>query len=128
MTQPKVYFTKEHEWVRLMEGDMVRVGITEHASDQLGDIVFVDYTAGLKEVTAGEEIITVESVKSVSEVYTPVTGTIVKQNGLLDENPEMVNDSPFEEGWMVEITLSNPGELEDLLSQEEYDALVEEEE
>lgn len=128
MTQSKIYFTKEHEWVCVVRDQTVRVGITEHASNQLGDIVFVDYTAGLKEVTAGEEIITVESVKSVSEVYTPVTGMIVKQNELLDESPEIVNDSPLDEGWMVEITLANPAELESLLSQEEYDALVEEEE
>ncbi|UJF16496.1 glycine cleavage system protein GcvH [Jeotgalibaca sp. MA1X17-3] len=128
MTQPKIYFTKEHEWVSLVGENTVRVGITEHASNQLGDIVFVDYTAGLKEVTAGEEIITVESVKSVSEVYTPVTGMIVKQNESLDENPEVVNDSPLDEGWMVEITLANPAELEGLLSQEEYNTLVEEEE
>lgn len=128
MTQSKIYFTKEHEWVCLVGENTVRVGITEHASNQLGDIVFVDYTVGLKEVTAGEEIITVESVKSVSEVYTPVTGVIVKQNESLDENPEIVNDSPLKEGWMVEITLANPAELEGLLSEEEYNTLVEEEE
>ena len=128
MTDKKRYFTKEHEWVQPIGDETVRVGITKHASEELGDIVFIDFTAGLVEVEAGNELVTVESVKSVSEVYAPVSGTVVKQNEILEENPEVVNDSPLEEGWMVEMTLSNQDELEMLLSQEQYDALVEEKE
>lgn len=128
MTDKKRYFTKEHEWVQPIGDETVRVGITKHASEELGDIVFIDFTAGLVEVEAGNELVTVESVKSVSEVYAPVSGTVIKQNEILEENPEVVNDSPLEEGWMVEMTLSNQDELEMLLSQEQYDALVEEKE
>lgn len=128
MTEEKIYFTREHEWVKVIGEKRVRVGITEHAAQQLGDIVFVDFIAPLGDIAKGEEIVTVESVKSVSDVYAPVSGTIIQQNDMLTENPETVNESALEEGWMLEMELSDEAELEELLSREEYEMFVAEEE
>lgn len=128
MTEEKIYFTREHEWVKVIGEKRVRVGITEHAAQQLGDIVFVDFIAPLGDIAKGEEIVTVESVKSVSDVYAPVSGTITQQNDMLTENPETVNESALEEGWMLEMELSDEAELEELLSREEYEMFVAEEE
>lgn len=128
MADQKIYFTKEHEWVQLQEGQIVRVGITEHAAQQLGDIVFIEYLTDLEAVDQGEEAVTVESVKSVSDVYVPVSGKILKQNPELTEHPERVNESPLEDGWMFEMELSDLDELESLLSKEEYETMIAEEE
>lgn len=128
MTDKKTYYTKEHEWVTVVEENVVRIGITDHAQEQLGDIVFIDFTADLGEVAAGDEITTVESVKSVSDVYAPVSGTIVKQNEELNNAPETVNESPMGEGWMVEVKLSDASELEALMDLAAYNTFVEEEE
>ena len=123
------YYTKEHEWVEKITEDTVRIGITEHAAEQLGDIVFVDYVADLDaELAKGDEAVTVESVKSVSEVYAPVSGTIIKQNEALADAPETVNAEAFAGGWMYEMRLSDASELDELLSYEEYEAFVAEEE
>lgn len=128
MANEKTYYTKEHEWLQVVEGNKVRGGITEHAAQQLGDIVFVDYTAELGEVAKGDEVVTVESVKSVSDVYAPVSGTITQFNENLNENPEIVNDSAMAEGWMWEMEISDESQLEDLLSLGEYEAFLAEEE
>lgn len=128
MAEEKIYFTKEHEWVKVVGEKRVRIGITDHAAQQLGDIVFVDFTAPIGEIAKGEEAVTVESVKSVSDVYAPVSGTITEQNELLAENPETVNESAFEEGWMWEMEIGDEAELEELLSREEYETFVAEEE
>ncbi|CZR09281.1 glycine cleavage system protein GcvH [Trichococcus collinsii] len=123
------YYTKEHEWVEKITDDTVRVGITEHAAEQLGDIVFVDFVAELDaELAKGDEAVTVESVKSVSEVYAPVSGTVIKQNETLADAPETVNAEAFAGGWMYEMRLSNTSELDELLSYDEYEAFVAEEE
>ena len=92
------YYTKEHEWITVTEGKLARVGITDHAQNQLGDIVFIDFTADLGEINAEDEVLTVESVKSVSDVFAPVAGTIVAFNNTLDDSPETVNDSATDEG------------------------------
>lgn len=122
------YYTKEHEWMTLTEGKLARVGITDHAQDQLGDIVFIDFTADLADIDAEEEVLTVESVKSVSDVYAPVAGKIVAFNDALDDSPELVNESPTDEGWMFEIEVNDPADLEKLMNVEQYKAFLEEEE
>ncbi|MDE1549741.1 glycine cleavage system protein GcvH [Jeotgalibaca caeni] len=123
-----MYYTSEHEWLKMMDETTARVGITDHAQAQLGDIVFVDYTASIGEIAKGEEVVTVESVKSVSDVYAPVSGTITAFNDTLADRPETVNESAITEGWMFEMELSDLSELKSLLSLEQYEALLEEEE
>lgn len=127
MTDHKTYFTEEHEWVKVVEGNTARIGITDHAQEQLGDIVFIDYVADLGEVAKGDDIVTVESVKSVSDVYAPVSGTIMKQNDVLNDAPETINESAMVEGWMIELELSDLAELEELMDQAAYEAFVAEE-
>lgn len=128
MTEKKRYYTEEHEWVEVIDENAVRVGITEHAQEQLGDIVFVDYTSDLQEVAVGDDIVTVESVKSVSDVYAPVSGIVTKQNELLADAPETVNVSAMDQGWMIEMEISDPSELDRLMDEEAYQVFVAEEE
>jgi glycine cleavage system H protein len=116
-------YTKEHEWVRL-DGDVGTVGITDYAQDQLGDIVFVELPAAGKAVKQMEKFGEIESVKAVSELYSPVTGEVVEANPALAGSPERVNDDPYGEGWMLRIRLSDPGEIDKLLSAEEYDDFI----
>ena len=117
-------FTKEHEWAR-EEGDKVVVGITDYAQDQLGDVVFVGLPDPGTEVEAGEPLGEVESTKSVSDIYSPVTGVVVAKNDRLEEAPEAVNSDPYGEGWLVAIEPSD--DEPDLLSPQEYRKLVEDE-
>lgn len=127
MPEQKTYFTEEHEWVQVVEGNTVRIGITDHAQEQLGDIVFIDFIAELGEVAKGDDIVTVESVKSVSDVYAPVSGTITKQNEVLNDAPETINEAAMSEGWMVELELSDLEELEELMDLSAYETFVAEE-
>ena len=127
MAEQKTYFTEEHEWVQVVEGNTVRIGITDHAQEQLGDIVFIDFIAELGEVAKGDDIVTVESVKSVSDVYAPVSGTITKQNEVLNDAPETINEAAMSEGWMVELELSDLEELEELMDLSAYETFVAEE-
>ena len=127
MAEQKTYFTEEHEWVQVVEGNTVRIGITDHAQEQLGDIVFIDFIAELGEVAKGDDIVTVESVKSVSDVYAPVSGTITKQNEVLNDAPETINEAAMSEGWMVEFELSDLEELEELMDLSAYETFVAEE-
>ena len=118
-------YTKEHEWVR-DEGDgRLRIGITDYAQDALGDVVYVDVPDVGVEVTANEAFSEVESTKSVSEVFAPVSGSVVERNALLDEHPERVNDAPYGEGWIVVIRAADPVALGDLLDAAAYRAFVE---
>lgn len=117
-------FTKEHEWVLPVEGNKVRLGISDYAAEQLGDIVFVEVPELDSEVSVQEEIATVESVKSASEIYTPVSGKIVSVNEKLENAPETLNQSPFGAGWIAEIVLSDFEELNELMSFEAYQAYV----
>lgn len=119
-------YSKEHEWVRQLEGDRVRIGITDYAQDSLGDIVFVEVPENDDEVTANESMGTIESVKAVSELYSPVSGTVVAVNEELEDAPETINEQPFDKGWLVEVELSDPEELEALLNEEEYKAFIDE--
>lgn len=113
-------YTKEHEWVRDEGGGRVRVGITDFAQDSLGDVVYVDVPDLGTRVTANQPFSEVESTKSVSDVYAPVSGTVSERNPLLEEKPELVNDAPYGDGWLCVIELSDPAELEDLLGPAAY--------
>ena len=116
-------YTKEHEWVQL-SGDVGTVGITDYAQDQLGDIVFIDLPAAGTAVKQMDKFGEIESVKAVSELYSPVTGEVVEANTSLADNPQLVNDDPYGEGWMLRIRLNEPGEVDKLLSAQEYDDLI----
>lgn len=116
-------FTKDHEWISV-QGKTGTVGITQYAQAQLGDIVFVEVPAAGKAVKAGGEAAVVESVKAASEVYTPVSGTVVEGNAVLPDAPQTVNEDPQGTGWFFKIEISNPSELDGLMDQAAYDKYV----
>ena len=117
------YFTEEHEWIDV-DGDTGTVGISDYAQSQLGDIVFVDVPDEGKELTKGDEAAVVESVKAASDVYAPVSGAVIEANGALSEDPSLVNSDPEGDGWFFRLTLSDPGELEDLMDEDAYATFV----
>ena len=130
MMYPEDYrYTKEHEWVRV-DGDTGTIGITDHAQQELGDIVFVDFKYGRdtlkpgQHVEQGKSIGSVESVKAVSDIYSPVTGDVVEVNTTLAEAPEKLNADPHGEAWLVRVRLSNPGEMTNLLSASDYQTYI----
>ena len=125
MSEKGLLFTKDHEWVRV-QGKVVVVGITDYAQDELGDVVFVDLPSVGDQVEEGEGFAVVESVKAVSDIYAPVSGTIVKVNTELEDSPELINESPYDQGWIVEIELAEGTQLDDLMSEEEYEAFIKE--
>src|SRR3990172_1335052 len=116
-------YTKEHEWVRV-DGGAGTVGITDYAQDQLGDIVYVDLPDVGTQVTYLEKLGEIESVKAVSELFSPVSGEVVEVNGALTDKPELVNESPYGDGWMLRVRLSDPAELDNLLTAQQYDDYV----
>jgi len=116
-------YTKDHEWVRI-EGNEAFIGITEFAQRELGDIVYIDITSVGKEVAAEEVFGTVEAVKTVSDLFMPVTGTVAEVNPALDAQPELVNSDPYGDGWMVKVTLNNAADVEALLSADAYKSLI----
>ena len=116
-------YTDTHEWVKL-NGETAHVGITDHAQSELTDIVFVELPEVGKEVKKGDELCIVESVKSVSEIYAPVSGKIANINKKLEETPETINESPYYEGWLVEIELTNKSEIDKLLDVDSYKKLI----
>jgi len=116
-------YTKDHEWL-LVEGNTATVGITDFAQRELGDIVFIDINTKGKTLAAEEIFGTVEAVKTVSDLFLPVAGTITEINPALEGSPELVNSDPYGEGWMIKMTLSNPSDAEGLMSAEAYTALV----
>ncbi|WP_175615635.1 glycine cleavage system protein GcvH [Piscibacillus halophilus] len=127
MSLPKDYrYSKEHEWVKV-EGDKVRIGITEFAQDELGDIVFVELPEVGDELELDEPFGSVESVKTVSELYAPVSGKIVEINEELEDSPELVNESPFEKAWMVVVEPSDTSQIEGLMSADEYQEMTDSE-
>ena len=119
-------YTEEHEWV-MVEGDLAMIGITDFAQDALGDVVFVELPAVGTEVTTGKAFGVVESVKAVSDVYAPVSGTVEEINEELPDAPEIINTSPYGDGWMIKIRMSNPGELDGLMDAAVYQAHLAEE-
>jgi glycine cleavage system H protein len=116
-------YTKDHEWIRV-EGDDAYIGITEFAQRELGDIVYVDISSKGKEVAKEEVFGTVEAVKTVSDLFMPLTGTVNETNPALDSQPELVNTDPYGQGWMVKISIKNASEIDGLLSAEAYQTLV----
>ena len=121
-----LFYTKEHEWVRV-DGNKGVVGITDFAQDQLGDVVFVDLPQPNAKLTQNNTFGVVESVKTVSDLYVPISGKLTAVNKDLETQPEQVNKDPYGNGWMIEIELSDTGELEALLSSEKYSAFIQEE-
>ena len=121
MSPEDLQYTKDHEWVRA-EGEMVRVGVTDYAQEALGDIVFVTLPETGTHVTAGETCGEVESTKSVSDVYAPVTGTVVERNEALDGSPELVNSDPYGDGWMMAIRPDDGAPAEGLIDAGTYEA------
>jgi glycine cleavage system H protein len=119
-----VLYTAEHEWVRDVDADTVRVGITDYAQDSLGDIVYVQLPAVGDEVTAGAAMGELESTKSVSDLFAPLSGTVTASNDALESAPELCNTDPYGEGWVVELRVSDPAEREQLLSAADYEATV----
>lgn len=119
MIPSNLRYHKEHEWVRV-EGTQATIGISHFAQDALGDIVFIDLPKAGTKITAGQQIGEVESTKTTSTIYTPVSGTIAKVNADLKDHPEVVNSDPYGNGWMAVIDLSAPAEVEELLSADQY--------
>lgn len=119
-------YTKEHEWIR-EEGDTVVIGITDYAQDSLGEVVYVELPQDGGGVTKGEPFGVVESVKAVSDLYSPVSGTVTEVNDAIVDSPEAINDDPYGEAWMIRVELSNKTELKELLSADEYQKYIEEE-
>ncbi|PLR79314.1 glycine cleavage system protein H [Bacillus sp. V3-13] len=124
-TPNELRYSEEHEWVKV-EGENVRVGITDFAQSELGDIVFVELPEVGDEVTADEPFGSVESVKTVSELYAPISGTVVAVNEDLNDNPEFVNESPYEKAWMIVVKPSDSSEIDNLMSAEQYEAMTKE--
>jgi glycine cleavage system H protein len=124
VTPEDLRYTAQHEWVRPGAGSAVRIGITDYAQGQLGDIVFVQLPEVGTEVTPGEALGEVESTKSVSDVYAPLAGRVTARNEALEAQPELINSDPYGEGWMLEVEVSDPAALDGLLDAARYQALV----
>ena len=118
-----LFYSKEHEWARNDDG-VVTIGITDHAQSELGDVVFVELPEAGTSVRAGEPFGVVESVKSVSDLYSPVSGKVTEVNAVLESEPETVNSSPYDSGWMIKVECSDLSELDGLMSAEDYAGFV----
>ena len=125
-TPSDLKFLASHEWIRLGDDNIVVVGISDHAQEQLGDVVFVELPSIGDEVLSGDEAAVVESVKAASEVYTPLSGEVIEINEALEENPEFVNTSPYEDGWFFKLRVSdeNLGSIDSLMTAEEYSSML----
>ena len=117
------YYTEDHEWVEV-DGDVGTVGISDYAQGQLGDIVFVETPDEGKDVSKGDDVAVVESVKAASDVYSPVSGTVLEGNPALADTPELVNEDPEGDGWFFKLTLSDPSEVESLMNESAYAEFV----
>ena len=116
-------YTAEHEWIRV-EGEEIVVGVTEFAQGELGDVVFIEIETEDEKLSIGDTFGTIEAVKTVSDLYMPVDGEIVEVNSALEESPELVNSEPFEGGWMIRVKLTDPSQLDALMSADQYRALI----
>jgi glycine cleavage system H protein len=114
------YYTKEHEWVRVEDATLVVIGITDFAQDQLGDVIYVNLPENGSEINQSAQMGEAESVKAVSDLFSPVTGTVVEVNGNLQDAPELVNRDPYGDGWMLKVELSSVEQLANLLSADQY--------
>ena len=122
-TPNNLKYSEDHEWVKV-DGDTVTIGITEFAQSELGDIVFVELPDEGDELEKGEDFGSVESVKTVSELYAPVSGEVIEINEELEDSPELVNESPYEEAWMLKIKLSDESQLDELMDAAAYDEMI----
>ncbi len=123
-TPNDLFYAESHEWVRLNDDGTVTVGITEHAQEQLGDLVFVESPEIDKVVSAKDPVAVVESVKAASDIYAPINGTIIDANNALADEPELVNTSPYEDGWLFKIQPEDAIEVEEMMDDEAYQAFV----
>lgn len=123
-TPENLKYSKEHEWVRI-EGDVAYIGVTDYAQDQLGDIVYVDVESLDEEVAKDAIFGSIEAVKTVSDLFSPLSGTVTELNEALEDNPELVNSDPYGEGWIIKLTFTDASELDSLLSPEAYTQFVE---
>ena len=121
----KIYFSKEHEWIEV-EGDLGTVGITLYAQEQLGDIVFAEVTKLKENVLRNDDVAVVESVKAASDIFAPVSGTVIEWNDLLDDAPETLNSDPTKSGWVFKMTIDAPEELQELMDEAAYNKFIEE--
>lgn len=121
----KVYFSKEHEWIEV-EDDLGTVGITLYAQEQLGDIVFAEVTKLKEKVLRNDDVAVVESVKAASDIFAPVSGTVIEWNDLLDDAPETLNSDPTKSGWVFKMTIDAPEELQELMDEAAYNKFIEE--
>ncbi|WP_199432219.1 glycine cleavage system protein GcvH [Qaidamihabitans albus] len=124
-TPEELRYTEEHEWVAVREAGTVRVGITEYAQDQLGDVVFVDLPDEGRRLDAGDVFGEVESTKSVSELFAPLDGEVVAVNTAVGDSPELINSDPYGEGWLIEVRPDDPAAVEGLLDSEAYQRIIE---
>lgn len=116
-------YTKEHEWIKI-DGNLAAVGITDYAQGELGDIVFVELPSAGDDVKAGESFGTIEAVKAVSEIFSPLSGKVAEANELLEDDPMVINSDPYGDGWMIKIEFADSGELESLISSDDYLELI----
>ena len=124
MNPPDLKYSEEHEWVRVESGNVVVIGITEFAAESLGDVVFVELPEAGSQLSQFEKMGEIESVKAVNDLYSPVTGQISERNEQVIDNPQLVNDSPYETGWMLKVELSDPSQLDKLLDATQYEAFL----
>ena len=123
-TDPNLKYAASHEWAKQLADDVVEVGVSDYAQESLGDVVYVDLPEVGVSVTAGEEVCAVESVKAASDIYAPVSGEVIAINDALEDEPELLNSSPYEGGWMFRIKATDLSQLDDLLDAEAYDSSV----
>jgi len=123
MAEAGLKFTKSHEWIRVEGGDAV-VGLTDYAQGELGDIVFIEQPEKGKDIASGDVLTTVESVKSVSEIFAPVSGEVVDANAALDDDPSLINSDPYGQGWIAKIRLRDKSEIDGTMTAEEYEELT----
>ena len=121
----KIYFSKQHEWIEV-EDDLGTVGITIYAQEQLGDIVFAEVTKLKEKVLRNDDVAVVESVKAASDIFAPVSGTVIEWNDLLDDAPETLNSDPTKSGWVFKMTIDAPEELQELMDEAAYNKFIEE--
>lgn len=122
-TPTELRYSRDHEWVRI-EGDIAVIGITDFAQGQLGDIVFVDVTTEGETLEVDEVFGTIEAVKTVSDAFMPISGEVIEFNGELEDAPELVNKDPYGDGWMIKVKMSDPSQVDSLLSAEDYIAMI----
>ena len=121
----QIYFSKEHEWIEV-DQEIGTVGITSYAQEQLGDIVFAEVTKLKEKVSRNDDVAVVESVKAASDIFAPVSGTVIEWNDLLDTSPETLNSDPTKSGWVFKITVDSPEDLEELMDEAAYEKFIEE--